>query len=294
VTTDAEQIAGRASWQRVRRSVVVAAAAGAGLALGLGGASFASVPDTQGVVHTCYNQAKGTWRPIDYPAEKCKAGETMLDFNQKGVQGDPGPAGPIGATGPTGPMGATGPAGPTGPMGATGPAGPAGPAGTSLTFRGDWNASTNYVPGDLVRSGDTVYVNIAASGPNCGEQLCVTPQSPSQDGTHWQKLIADGADGTNGVDGSNGSNGVDGKNGVSGWEMVADTARGVQPNDSNFSEVFCPTGKVVLGGGYDAPNLDVDSSFPRNGGTSWFVRAVNRNTAGIGSVQAWALCGYAS
>jgi len=43
------------------------------------------------VIHTCYSQSTGTWRPIDYPTVKCKAGETQLDFNQKGVKGDAGP-----------------------------------------------------------------------------------------------------------------------------------------------------------------------------------------------------------
>src|SRR5438045_1105038 len=83
-----------------------------------GGVAYATIPDSAGVIHTCYSKATGTWRPIDYPSEKCKSGETQLDFNQRGPEG---PAGPQGATG------AQGLAGPVGPAGSAGPAGPAGP-----------------------------------------------------------------------------------------------------------------------------------------------------------------------
>lgn len=82
------------------------------------GAAYATIPDSAGVIHSCYSKANGTWRPIDYPSERCKSGETQLDFNQTGPQG------------PAGPQGPTGPAGPQGPEGPQGPAGPPGPAGT--------------------------------------------------------------------------------------------------------------------------------------------------------------------
>lgn len=48
-----------------------------------------------------------------------------------GLQGEPGPAGPIGARGATGMRGPPGPKGPTGPEGPVGPEGPSGPVGDS-------------------------------------------------------------------------------------------------------------------------------------------------------------------
>lgn len=73
-----------------------------------GAIATASVPDSTGVIHTCYSQAKGTWRPIDFPKQKCSTGETELAWNQTGPQGPQGLQGPQGAQGPQGP---TGPAG---------------------------------------------------------------------------------------------------------------------------------------------------------------------------------------
>jgi hypothetical protein len=103
-----------------------------------GGVAYATIPDGGGVIHTCYSQSLGTWRPIDYPTQKCKSGETSLDLNQKGPKGDPGPQGPQGTTGPAGKdgvagaqglQGAPGPQGPPGPNGAPGAPGPQGPKG---------------------------------------------------------------------------------------------------------------------------------------------------------------------
>jgi len=131
-----------------RTAPIVAALAAFAL---VGGIAYATIPDSStGMIHTCYSQSLGTWRPIDTqanPPQKCKSGETQLDFNQKGPQGAPGPVGPQGPKGdkgdpgPVGPQGlqgargepgANGAAGPTGPKGdpgARGPTGPEGPAG---------------------------------------------------------------------------------------------------------------------------------------------------------------------
>jgi hypothetical protein len=86
---------------RVRLVILVAIV----IALSVGGIAYASIPDSSGVVHTCYSQAQGTWRPIDYPTQKCKSGETQLDLNQTGPKGPPGPKGDTGQAGPTGPAG---------------------------------------------------------------------------------------------------------------------------------------------------------------------------------------------
>jgi len=112
----------------------------AALALALGtGVAFASIPDSGGVIHACYNKTSGKLRVTDATNPKLAAclpsSETSVDWNQEG------PAGPAGATGPKGDTGATGPAGPQGvpgavgspgpkgDTGATGPAGPQGPKG---------------------------------------------------------------------------------------------------------------------------------------------------------------------
>jgi hypothetical protein len=109
---------------------IAAAAAGAVAATVLaGGAAWAAIPDSGGVVHTCYSQSNGTWRPVDYPATKCKGGETQLDIDQKGVKGDTGLQGPAGLKGDKGDTGATGPQGERGLQGEQGIQGPKGDPG---------------------------------------------------------------------------------------------------------------------------------------------------------------------
>jgi Collagen triple helix repeat (20 copies) len=161
-----------------RRTVPIVAALGV-FAL-VGGIADATIPDSStGIIHTCYSQSLGTWRPIDTqanPPQKCKSGETQLDLNQKGPQGPPGPAGPQGtkgdpgnpgARGPTGPGGPAGPAGPKGDtgesgptgargadgkQGAPGPRGPTGPAGSALSSIDDLNGlacTVNGQPGTI-------------------------------------------------------------------------------------------------------------------------------------------------
>jgi hypothetical protein len=114
-----------------RKKRLVALLAGVAAVALAGGVAYATIPDNAGVIHTCFSKATGTWRPIDYPSEKCKSGETQLDFNQRGPQGPPGPQGPAGPAGPTGSQGPAGPAGSAGPQG---PEGPQGPAGYSTAY----------------------------------------------------------------------------------------------------------------------------------------------------------------
>src|SRR5206468_2749447 len=135
--------------------------------LGIGaGIAYATIPDTNGVIHGCYTKTGGILRVVDKPQQSCTKFENPLDWNQAGqqgpqgadgAQGPAGPAGPkgdqgdAGATGPAGPPGAAGPPGPPGsqgpagakgdpgPQGPAGPTGPAGPAGTT-----GQDASTSY------------------------------------------------------------------------------------------------------------------------------------------------------
>jgi hypothetical protein len=103
----------------MRGRSIIASAAIVGLAL-VGGVAYATIPDSGGVIHTCYSQSNGTWRPIDYPTVKCKSGEIQLDFNQRGVKGDNGDKGD---QGPQGLQGIQGPKGDRGDTGAVGPPG---------------------------------------------------------------------------------------------------------------------------------------------------------------------------
>jgi hypothetical protein len=48
-----------------------------------GGVAYATIPDSGGVIHTCFGKGSGTWRPIDYPTKQCKSGETQLDLYSK-------------------------------------------------------------------------------------------------------------------------------------------------------------------------------------------------------------------
>jgi hypothetical protein len=100
----------------------LAVALGVSLVL-VGGAAWASIPDSGGVIHGCYlttgpPQARGAVRVIDTEAgQTCASGEVAISWNQEGPQGATGPAGADGATGPAGATGATGPEGPAGPSG---------------------------------------------------------------------------------------------------------------------------------------------------------------------------------
>lgn len=82
-----------------RRNVVAYLALGVALAAA-GGVAYSSIPDAQGVIHGCYDNANGTLRVIDTDGSGlCRGGETALDWNQ---QGQPGLTGHTGPPGPAG------------------------------------------------------------------------------------------------------------------------------------------------------------------------------------------------
>lgn len=90
----------------------------AGIALGVANDALASIPDSGGTIHGCYQSpppAHGAnLQVIDTGnGGSCGGGMVSLTWNQ---------------TGPQGPAGATGPQGPQGAAGATGSQGPAGPS----------------------------------------------------------------------------------------------------------------------------------------------------------------------
>jgi hypothetical protein len=91
------------------------------------GIAYASIPDANGVIHSCYNSDNGALRVFgkskDY--QQCNAGEKALDWSQTGP------------TGPTGLTGARGPVGPTEGVGAT----PVAPAVTPPALTSELSAS---------------------------------------------------------------------------------------------------------------------------------------------------------
>ena len=110
----------------------------AGAAWGLmlfGGATVvsASVPNTDGTISGCINDATGVVRIIDTSKPgtlgRCISvgilRETPVTWNARGL---PGPTGGTGSAGPAGPAGPPGADGAAGPAGAVGPQGPPGPS----------------------------------------------------------------------------------------------------------------------------------------------------------------------
>ena len=87
------------STTRKRRVIVLAVVA----ALLAAGAAYATIPDSNGVIHGCSANKDGSLRVIDLDAgQSCGTKESPLDWNTKGPAGPQGPIGPIGPQGPAG------------------------------------------------------------------------------------------------------------------------------------------------------------------------------------------------
>src|SRR5215813_13577292 len=67
--------------------------------------TYATIPDSNGVIHACYNKSGGSIRVIDDSVTKCSSNETSLNWNVTGPAGPTGPPGTQGLQGPTGPPG---------------------------------------------------------------------------------------------------------------------------------------------------------------------------------------------
>jgi len=98
------------------------------------GVKFAVAQTDNTVYFGCVNNDSGAIKLFLQETE-CKKNEFAVTWNQKGLQGDPGPQGPQGDPGPQGPQGDPGPQGlqgdpgPQGPQGEPGPQGPQGEPG---------------------------------------------------------------------------------------------------------------------------------------------------------------------
>lgn len=92
----------------IKPAVVAVAIAGALLVAG--GIAYATIPDSNGVIHACYKTGQGTLRLIDpSKSQACLDSETALNWSQTGPQGPQGIQGLQGIQGPKGDTGPTGP-----------------------------------------------------------------------------------------------------------------------------------------------------------------------------------------
>jgi hypothetical protein len=125
----------------------------------------------------------------------------------QGVAGPQGQTGSIGATGPQGPMGVNGAPGPQGVQG------PQGATGTSFSFRGPFDCSATYAPGDVISyQGSSWITNTPIGG-------CVQPPFDP-----WQLLAQQGATGSQGAAGATGQAGPMGATGLQGFPGPAGAA----------------------------------------------------------------------
>jgi hypothetical protein len=96
-----------------------------------GGIAYATIPDSGGAIHGCYQKNSGQLRVVEpSTGAGCAPSALALDWNQ------------------VGPQGPTGPAGPTGPQGPSGDTGPQGPAGVSDGAEADTESTTTVIAAD--------------------------------------------------------------------------------------------------------------------------------------------------
>jgi hypothetical protein len=71
-------------------------------ALAAGGIAYATIPDSNKIIHTCYLKSGGNLRVIDDGVTKCKSTETALPISQTGPPGRDGQNGQDGQDGAPG------------------------------------------------------------------------------------------------------------------------------------------------------------------------------------------------
>ena len=133
--------------RRGRRLSLVGLVLGVGVAVG--GIAYASIPDSNGVIHGCYVKTSGKLRVIDSGGKGCDPSEKPLNWSQTG---------PTGLTGPTGSTGATGATGPSDGWDGL-PSGTVPTGGSFVTLTG---GATGITPGSYLTSGHVVWAPLAA------------------------------------------------------------------------------------------------------------------------------------
>jgi hypothetical protein len=150
-----------------------------------------------------------------------------------------------------------------GPTGATGVAGPTGPRGAD-----------------------------GARGPTgpAGPTGARGPTGPTgADGIDGDR----GPTGADGADGATGPRGPAGAGGVSGYQLVSSAITNLPNGGSTaFGAAVCPTGKKVVGGGWDtdaSKDVFVVSSTPNASGSAW-LGTIQNNSTGTVQVVLTAAC----
>jgi hypothetical protein len=59
------------------------------LVVALGGVAYATIPDSSGTIHGCYQKGNGNLRVVESSSD-CRSSEQALDWNQQGRTGPPG------------------------------------------------------------------------------------------------------------------------------------------------------------------------------------------------------------
>lgn len=109
------------------------------------------------VYYACVNDSSGEIKIVQ-EGDQCKKNETLIQWNQIGLQGPVGPQGEQGPVGPQGPQGEQGPVGTQGPQGEQGVVGPVGPQGPA----GAASATLAFAP--IATMGLTTISNVKVNG----------------------------------------------------------------------------------------------------------------------------------
>lgn len=218
--------------QSTRSRLWLAAGSATVLMVAVVGTSLAAIPNaTDGKIYSCHSQSNGTWRPIDFPAQKCKGGESLLSWNQVG------PAGPQGDPGLRGPEGQSGPAGESG-------------FNTLLQTSSEAAGSACLTGGLRLDAG-------LDDGAGAGHARDGILQPGEVDATSY---VCNGANGLDGIDGSDGADGRDGVDGTGGpvrmaWHATLSSGSGggsADSRDSFAQGAVVVSVSAVLAGNFDA------------------------------------------
>jgi len=103
-----------------------------------------------------------------------------------------------------------------------------------------------------------------------------------------------GIQGLTGSKGDTGAAGTNGKDGVNGYEIVTGASSDSNPSMWKGSTAVCPTGKKVVGGGYNVSGQIIEIFVFDNkplSDTTWKVAGYNKFDQSLGwSLQAYAIC----
>jgi hypothetical protein len=176
------------------KRVVLAVLIVAALGLLAGGIAYASIPDSRGVIHGCYQNTSGTLRVIGtnptVGGGKCSNGESALTWNQRGPTGPPGADGTNGTDGTRGPTGLTGKRGPSGADGTSGP----GAMVTGSTGPDDVPAAAgiHYIGSSFVTTDFGTSTQVISVSGTLGNQVVHVRNAPGADGFWDFQLVLDG------------------------------------------------------------------------------------------------------